>query len=132
MKKIFIGTPLIIFIIVVYFAHLANNAFWQNLFFCIASANLGIIATFLVVDNYYKRNEIIENQKILFNLVQNFCSLTHFTYFMLVASYKIPDYEPAEDSNMFLNQKKKVKEIEKMIKLIETIDMNDFSCYKIT
>src|SRR5574344_58544 len=128
MKKIFITLPLIIFFILVAFAYCINNLFLQNLSFCISSALLGIVATFLVIDNYYKKNEEIENKKILLNLAQNFFMLTNNTYFALISSYTLNINKI--NSEMFLNNEILVKEIEELVEQIKEFKINDYSKYR--
>ena len=126
-KNMFIFIPLLIFLILVFIGYFIKD-YWQNLVFCIASAVLGIVATFLVIDNYYKNNEIIENEKLLINLAQSFFQLVSNIYFSIIASYAIENYEINKKS--FLNTELMINEVEKLINIVKTYSMNDYSKYK--
>lgn len=128
MKKIFVILPIFIFLLLIVIAYITTNLFLQNLCFCIASATLGIVATFLVIDNYYKKIEIIENKKILFNLTQKFFLLTHNTYFALLSSYFLN--VNIKNSEMFLNNEILIQEIEKLTEQVKNFQMNDYSKYR--
>lgn len=127
-KWIFIVTPLIVFILFVWGGYYIKNAYLQNLIFCISGALLGIIVTFLVIDNYYKQNEIIENSKLLFNLTQSFNQLIPNIYFSIIASYVIENYEINKE--IFGNKDLMVSEIDRLISIVKTYPTNDYSKYK--
>lgn len=127
-KWIFIASPLVVFVLLILLGYYIQNSYLQNLIFCISGALLGIIATFLVIDNYYKQNEIIENSKLLFNLVQSFNQLILNVYFSIIASYIIENYEINKE--IFGNKDLMVSEIDRLISIVKTYPMNDYSKYK--
>lgn len=127
-KLIFIAFPLIVFILLILGGYHIQDNYLQNLIFCISGALLGIIATFLVIDSYYKRNEIIENSKLLFNLVQSFNQLILNIYFSIIASYVIENYE--NNKEIFGNKDLMVSEIDRLISIVKTYPMNDYSKYR--
>lgn len=126
-KNMFIIIPLLLFFILILVGYLVKD-YWQNLIFCIASAVLGVIATFLVIDNYYKNNEIIENKRLLFNLSQSFSQFVLNVYFSIIASYVFKNYEISKVN--FHNTESMINEIEKLICMVKTYQMNDYSKYK--
>lgn len=127
LKTIFITLPLVIFLLLI-IAGYFTSGFWGNLAFCLASADLGIIATFLVLDKFYKSNEILENKKLLLILAQSYNLFVLNTYFTIVASY-IFDIKKT-NNEIFKNKDLMIAEIDKLINIIETYTMNDFSKYK--
>lgn len=128
MKIIFILFPILIFFVLITLAFFIKNIFLQNLFFCIASATLGIISTFVVVDNFYKKNEIIENEKILFYLTQNFFNLIRNLFYTLLASYTVD--VNLKNKEMFFNAELLINETEKVIEQIKTFKINEYSKYR--